>query len=247
MSFRPLVETFHSNPRTVAGAAEREARLGKDGSLIGHAHCRDRRVRSIVSMSLFVRVREAFVVERDAAGLERSGHHDCGKIAPQIVALDATVAASRPSQRRPWRRPDFLLWWWSKSGARFDPSPGRSDSRAAKTDPIDAAVIARFAEANATRDPARCPTRRPGCLPHLVARRRQIIEMIGAERQREKRMAVPHLRKSIARLLKRWRRSWPASMRISTMPCAARQLGEQGGFARFRAWRWADHCPHADR
>ncbi len=39
-------------------------------------------------------------------------------------------------------------------------------------------------------------------LADLVARRRQIIEMIGAERQREKRVNAPRLRKSIVRLLK---------------------------------------------
>jgi transposase len=39
-------------------------------------------------------------------------------------------------------------------------------------------------------------------LAELVARRRQIVEMIGAERQREKRLAASHARKSIARLLK---------------------------------------------
>ena len=39
-------------------------------------------------------------------------------------------------------------------------------------------------------------------LADLVGRRRQIIEMIGAERQREKRVTLPRLRKSIARLLK---------------------------------------------
>ena len=39
-------------------------------------------------------------------------------------------------------------------------------------------------------------------LADLVARRRQIIEMIGAERQREQRMTIPRLKKSIGRLLK---------------------------------------------
>jgi transposase len=35
-----------------------------------------------------------------------------------------------------------------------------------------------------------------------VTRRRQIVAMIGAERQREKRVVEPHMRKSITRLLK---------------------------------------------
>lgn len=72
--------------------------------------------------------------------------------------------------------------------------------RRAKTDPIDALMIARFVEA--TR-----PELRPladeatQLLADLVARRRQIIEMIVAERNREKRVAVKRIKKSIARLI----------------------------------------------
>lgn len=70
----------------------------------------------------------------------------------------------------------------------------------AKTDPIDAGVIARFVAA--TR-----PELRPladaetEALADLVARRRQIIAMIGAENQRLKR-ASSRTAKSIRRLLK---------------------------------------------
>jgi transposase len=70
----------------------------------------------------------------------------------------------------------------------------------AKTDAIDAAVIAHFAEA--TRPQVRTlPDAETQFLADLVARRRQIIEMIRAERQREKR-APKRVAKSIARLLK---------------------------------------------
>lgn len=70
----------------------------------------------------------------------------------------------------------------------------------AKTDPIDAAVIARFAEA--TRPDLRPPPdAETEALGDLVARRRQIIAMIGAENQRLKR-ASPRTAKSIKRLLK---------------------------------------------
>jgi len=70
----------------------------------------------------------------------------------------------------------------------------------AKTDPIDAAVIARFVEA--TRPQVRpLPSAETQALADLVARRRQIVEMIGAERQRLKRATV-QAAKSIARLLK---------------------------------------------
>ena len=139
---------------------------------------------------------EAFVVERDAAGLERLATR-LRQIAPQIVALEATggfetVAAAALAAAG---LPIVVV----------NPAQIRSFARAlgqrAKTDPIDAAVIARFAEA--TRPETRpLPDKATRLLADLVARRRQIIEMIGAERQREKRMAVPHLRKSIARLLK---------------------------------------------
>ncbi len=70
----------------------------------------------------------------------------------------------------------------------------------AKTDPIDAAVIARFVES--IRPQIRpLPDTETRMLADLVARRRQIIDMIGAERQRQKR-ASAHAAKSIARLLK---------------------------------------------
>jgi len=70
----------------------------------------------------------------------------------------------------------------------------------AKTDPIDAGVIAHFGEATGvTPRPLRDQATQQ--LADLVARRRQIVEMIGAERQREKR-ANSRIKKSIARLVK---------------------------------------------
>ena len=70
-----------------------------------------------------------------------------------------------------------------------------------KTDPIDAAVIAHFAEATKPklRQMADETTR---LLAHLVARRRQIVEMIAAEDQRARRMNDKRLTKSVARLRK---------------------------------------------
>jgi len=71
--------------------------------------------------------------------------------------------------------------------------------RRAKTDPIDAAVIARFAEA--TRPEIRpLADAETEALADLVARRRQIVAMIGSENQRLKR-ASPRTAKSIKRLL----------------------------------------------
>jgi len=77
----------------------------------------------------------------------------------------------------------------------------RAFGRRAKTDPIDAAVIAHFAEATA-------PEVRPlldeatQMLADLVARRRQIVEMMGSERQRLRRMTLPRVRRSIERLIR---------------------------------------------
>lgn len=70
----------------------------------------------------------------------------------------------------------------------------------AKTDPIDAAVIARFVEATAPVIRS-LPDEATRLLADLVARRRQIVAMIGAERQREKR-APARIRRSIQRLVK---------------------------------------------
>jgi transposase len=139
---------------------------------------------------------EAFMVERDAAGLERLAAR-LRQIAPHRVALEATggfetiAAAALAAAGLPV--------------VVVNPAQIRSFAKAlgqrAKTDPIDAAVIARFAEA-ARPEIRPLPDEATRLLADLVARRRQIVERIGAERQREKRLTFPHLRKSIARLLK---------------------------------------------
>lgn len=70
----------------------------------------------------------------------------------------------------------------------------------AKTDPIDAAVIARFVEATKP-EPRPLPDEATRHLADLIARRSQIIEMMVAERQRQKRLSAKRIQKSIARLL----------------------------------------------
>jgi transposase len=138
---------------------------------------------------------EAFVVARNGAGLEEL----CARLqalGPRIVALEATggfetvaaaalaaaalpVAIVNPAQIRAF---------------------GKAIGQRAKTDPIDAAVIAHFAEATEL-EPRPLPDTATRLLADLVARRRQIIDMIGAEHQRQKR-APARLEKSIARLVK---------------------------------------------
>lgn len=138
---------------------------------------------------------EAFAVARDAQGLQELAERLSG-LNPAIVAIEATggfetvAAASLGAAGLPLVivNPAQIRAFATALGKR------------AKTDPIDAAVIAHFAEAT---KPARRPlpdaeTRR---LADLVARRRQIIEMMVAERQRRKR-ASARAAKSIDRLLR---------------------------------------------
>lgn len=71
----------------------------------------------------------------------------------------------------------------------------------AKTDPIDAKVIALFVAA--TKPQIRpLPDEETRLLAALVTRRRQIIQMIVAEKQRERQIADRTLKKSAARLIK---------------------------------------------
>jgi transposase len=139
---------------------------------------------------------EAFAVERNAAGLELLAAR-LRELSPQIVALEATggfetVAAAALAAAG---LPVVVV----------NPAQIRAFARAigqrAKTDPIDAVVIAHFAEATRP-EPRPLPDEATRLLADLVARRRQIIEMIGAERQREKRVTMPRLKRSIVRLLK---------------------------------------------
>jgi transposase len=139
---------------------------------------------------------EVFAVERNAAGLEALIAR-LMPLSPHLVAMEATggfetiVAAALAAAGLPV--------------VVVNPAQVRAFARAlgkrAKTDPIDAGVIAHFAEATAP-DPRPLPDEATQLLADLVARRRQIIGMIGAERQREKRATLKRLKKSIARLIK---------------------------------------------
>jgi transposase len=138
---------------------------------------------------------EAFSVSRDAAGLDDLIAR-LKPVSPTTVAVEATggfesvVVASLSSAGLPV--------------AIVNPAQVRNFAKAlgkhSKTDPIDAAVIAHFVEA--TKPEIRVlPDQETQLLADLVTRRRQIIAMIVAERQREKRCVNKRLKKSIARLL----------------------------------------------
>jgi transposase len=112
-------------------------------------------------------------------------------------------AASRPSSPRRWPALPLVV---------INPAQVRHFAQAigqrAKSDPIDAAVIARFVEAvkPALRP---VPDQQARLLAELVARRRQIIEMIVAERQREQRVESVRIRKGVARHIKQLEKELP--------------------------------------
>jgi transposase len=139
--------------------------------------------------------REAFTVNRDAAGLdallerlrplavtavavEATGGFE-GVVTATLCAAGLPVVVVNPAQVRAF---------------------AQALGKRAKSDPIDAAIIAHFAEA--TKPAIRpLPDEATTAFADLVARRRQIIHMIVAERSREKR-ADKRMKKSITRLLK---------------------------------------------
>ena len=139
---------------------------------------------------------ETLTVERTAAGLDALCCR-LRQIAPRIVALEATGGFETIATA--------ALAAAGLPVAVVSPAQVRSFARAlgrrAKTDPIDAAVIAHFAAATEIEvRPLKDQATR--LLGELVGRRRQITEMIRAEHNRARRITEPRLQKSIARLAK---------------------------------------------
>ena len=138
---------------------------------------------------------EAFAVARDSEGLVALGAR-LGELRPGLVVLEATggfekfVAAALVGARLPV--------------AVVNPRQIRDFARAlgklAKTDAIDAGVIALFAER--VRPEARpVPDAQAEALGELVVRRRQLVEMMAAERNRKLQLTQRRLIKGVERLL----------------------------------------------
>ena len=138
---------------------------------------------------------ERFVVSRTEAGIEELKER-LRKLAPAVVGLEATggyetvVAASLSAAGLP-----VVI---------VNPAQVRAFANAlgkrAKTDPIDAAVIAHFIEA--TKPQVRpLPDEATRQLSDLVGRRSQIQAMITAEQQRKKHRPNKRMLASIERLL----------------------------------------------
>lgn len=125
---------------------------------------------------------EAFAVARDGEGLNALIER-LRPLAPRLVAVEATggfetlVAAALGGAGLPL--------------AVVNPAQVRHYAQAlgqrAKSDPIDAQVIARFAEATRP-EPRPLPDEATQLLADLVTRRRQIVVMMASERQRMSRL-----------------------------------------------------------
>jgi transposase len=139
---------------------------------------------------------QSFTVARDSEGLAELNRQLGSLTGIALVAVEATggfetvVAASLAGAGLPV--------------AVVNPAQVRSFASAlgkrAKSDPIDAAVIARFALATQPQ-PRPLPDEQTTALADLVARRRQIVQMIVAERHRLAHATLGRLRRSIERLL----------------------------------------------
>ena len=139
--------------------------------------------------------RDTFVVARNEEGLKDLIAR-LAPLSPQAVAVEATggyetvVAATLSAAGLP-----VLV---------VNPAQVRAFARAlgkrAKTDPIDAAVIVHFAAATKP-DIRPLPDETTRLFAELLSRRAQIVQMIGAERQRQKRLTGRRQQNSIARLL----------------------------------------------
>ncbi|MBI2977757.1 MAG: IS110 family transposase [Rhodospirillales bacterium] len=138
---------------------------------------------------------KAFTVARDGEGLAALVER-LQAVKPALVVLEATggfettVAATLAGAGLP------LVVVNPRQIRDF----ARSTGQLAKTDALDAAAIARFAEA-VRPEPRLLPDDQARQLAELVARRRQLIEMMTAERNRRRQLSRPRLVKALERHL----------------------------------------------
>ena len=130
---------------------------------------------------------EAFALSRDGAGLEALVGR-LRALAPALVVLEATggfevaVAGALAAAGLP------LVVVNPRQIRDF----ARATGRLAKTDRLDAEAIARFAEA-VQPAPRPVPSAAAQALGELVARLRQLVEMLTSERQRRRQLRDPRL------------------------------------------------------
>lgn len=185
----PSVVPCDPNSRSVRQARPYSQERGGEQMFIGIDVAKDR---------LDVHVRpsgQSFAVTRDGEGLATLTERLMA-LKPELIVLEATggfevtVAAALGSAKLPL--------------AVINPRQIRDFARAtgklAKTDALDAAAIAHFAEA-IRPEPRPIPDEQAQALGELVARRRQIVEMIVAETHRKRQMTQRFLLRQVDRHL----------------------------------------------
>jgi transposase len=138
----------------------------------------------------------AFAVTRDSEGLERltSGLRD---LAPALIVLEATggfeitVAAALASASLPL----------AVVNPRQIRDFARATGRLAKTDALDAQIIALFAD-RVRPEPRPIADADSRALAELIARRRQVVEMIGMESNRFRQARNSRVQRTIKATLK---------------------------------------------
>jgi transposase len=151
---------------------------------------------------------ERFTIDHDEQGV--------AALVERLAALAPRWWCSRP--RRHGGPPRGGPGRGRPAGRGGQPAPGAGlrprHGRLAKTDRLDAAAIARFAEA--VRPPVRpLPDEATRHLGALVARRRQLLEMLVAERNR-RHAADPPCTGGSTPTSAGWARPWPRSSGTST-------------------------------
>ena len=184
----------------------------------------------------------AFAVARDGKGLAELVER-MGTLGPERIAVEATggfetvVAAALAGASLPVVvvNPAQVRHFAQALGQR------------AKTDPIDALMVARFVEATKP-DVRPLADEATQLLGDLVARRRQIIEMIVAERNRERRVEVKRIKKSIARLIAALEKELAEiDAEIDASVRGSPVWRDKEDLLRFRSRRGANHRPHPHR
>src|SRR5712671_481475 len=169
---------------------------------------------------------ESFVFRRTPAGIEDLVER-LEDLSPALVAIEATggfeavIAAALAGAGLP------VVVVNPAQVRAFAVALGKR----AKTDPIDAAVIVHFGEA--TKPQLRqLPDEMTRLLADLIARRRQIVEMLAAEGQRARRISDHRLTRSIARLRKALERELAELERL----IGDHMRGEPSGSKRRNCW-----------
>ena len=162
---------------------------------------------------------QAFALSRDGAGLEALV--EClVALSPALVVLEATggfevaVAGALAAAGLP------LVVGNPRQIRDF----ARATGRLAKTDRLDAAASARFAEA-VRPAPRPVPSAAAQALGELVARRRQLVEMITSEGQRRRQLRDPRLGRVSRRMSPGCKRSSRPSKPTSTTRSAPPRPG----------------------